>query len=1014
MYLTQALQYHLSKCSVHFCREALRPFLEKPEGGGLTLWAKAYWAVSNSVSQTSIPPKLALPVLATLGIIFQEDVQNNNEKMIPVHYIKDAGGQDSVLEEMFLEVIKVNNERMALEILSILLSERKAASHSIIRLLSGLSSYGNAPNQSPWLGSAIWAATWLNMDRLVDMMLRNGARPEPEDMKDPLLTRYFASPLSMATYLGHTATVRVLLHHKAKTDVLMLEKFDCVSVTALQGHVEVMQEYSRELKYPEHLLRISSSLGNWKFVTALLDLGYVPKELEGSIDKQTLLAEACAKGYPKITEALLRYGASPNITSPSHEDTPLSIAAISLPSVQCVRHLLRYGGNPNHQDLRPPLIHKLAGSSNNTVSTLRICDLLVNNDPPLSLTIKAADDATALMKACKAGQPAMVEWLLLRGANINAQDKNNFTALHFAVQVKNTAVVQELLKRKPTVDITAGKAEQTPLHMALYDKTTRNPPPDPRTQGTLDGSVLIVKMLLDAGADPHKFDFEQRKVFDLAAAQQKLDILKILIEYKVNKDGDGAKGWAPIYQAVDKSFLRAWFWLQGHWRKRYILDELPRDEADFLKSLLKHLKPADLEVRNSENETALLAASNSFSLEWLQFLIKTGANVNAQDSRGCTPLINVVDKNSGKEWISALTSRPETQINLASRFLGGPIHILCRSTDAHQINYLLDCGADVNLNVPTIRDGTPLIALLLALECWGLYKIDKIVKTFVEHGADVQMTVKSTFYNAISTACFVAEASMIRFLLEKGASADDADPVSGRLPIHFAAMNGVGNLEAFLEHYTGDLMAADVEGKNCLHWAAQFGNAKAMELILSRLSDDRKSRSDCLAVTDSDGWTPLCWAARPARKPFCWKKKSEKGDYMATVQLLLENGADKSVECRIGKGEGAEILTPLDLARRCKADEDVVNMLKQGIESGISSVGHGIYHEPRLDCCICITPIYGLVYKCAGCPNYIVCKKCHTSVNSFHSTEIMDDGFLHTFDVVQDKDEYIEDTHNRD
>ncbi|PGH10860.1 hypothetical protein AJ79_05220 [Helicocarpus griseus UAMH5409] len=108
-----------------------------------------------------------------------------------------------------------------------------------------------------------------------------------------------------------------------------------------------------------------------------------------------------------------------------------------------------------------------------------------------------------------------------------------------------------------------------------------------------------------------------------------------------------------------------------------------------------------------------------------------------------------------------------------------------------------------------------------------------MVRTLVGHGADVEVTVPgSILYNAISAACLGSEARTMFFILSKGASAELADPISGRVPLHFAAPNGTVNFEALLLYYTGDMMIADNGGKNCLHWAAQFGNAMTVDFIV--------------------------------------------------------------------------------------------------------------------------------------------------------------------------------------
>ena len=52
---------------------------------------------------------------------------------------------------------------------------------------------------------------------------------------------------------------------------------------------------------------------------------------------------------------------------------------------------------------------------------------------------------TALMNACLYGKDEIVEWLLGKGADVNLQDKNGYTALHFSAQEMFASCTQKLL-----------------------------------------------------------------------------------------------------------------------------------------------------------------------------------------------------------------------------------------------------------------------------------------------------------------------------------------------------------------------------------------------------------------------------------------------------------------------------------------------------------------------------------------------------------------------------------------
>lgn len=81
---------------------------------------------------------------------------------------------------------------------------------------------------------------------------------------------------------------------------------------------------------------------------------------------------------------------------------------------------------------------------------------------------------------------------------------------------------------------------------------------------------------------------------------------------------------------------------------------------------------------------------------------------------------------------------------------------------------------------------------------------------------------------------------------------------------------------------------------------------------------------------DEDGWTPLCWAVRALQLARVEDMRSERPDHAAVVRLLIENGADPEMECKLGDGETTESLDLLALARRSgPAAEAVISVLEE-------------------------------------------------------------------------------------
>ena len=109
---------------------------------------------------------------------------------------------------------------------------------------------------------------------------------------------------------------------------------------------------------------------------------------------------------------------------------------------------------------------------------------------------------TALMAAVSDRDQSMVEWLIEHGANVNQQDKLGWTALHFAAQEGNVAIVDLLLKNKAKVDFVDIHGN-SPLARAIMSC-----PHDTVKQ--------IVNLFLAHHADPKVQNFHGVSAFDVA------------------------------------------------------------------------------------------------------------------------------------------------------------------------------------------------------------------------------------------------------------------------------------------------------------------------------------------------------------------------------------------------------------------------------------------------------------------------------------------------------------------
>jgi ankyrin repeat protein len=1043
-YIIQALPFHLSRCPPTERTGALKRLLANPEDNPYTRWAEVYWAMSNPFSRTSESPKSPLPILVGLDMLSYEDVKkaplnvrqqcivaaasSQNSASMVAGYLRDGSASLDMpfLMSVLLAAVRGHNEQVALEVVA-----------GIASLLEG------NKTAIEWPESAIWAATWLDMDRFATAILSRGASPDPLDNPSttPELTMtYLPGPLYLACSFGRGAIVKALTDHGASHHQLRNKSVGCLQAAASRGFAGVAKllvekDHSLlEARLPCSGLYSASSFGSYKVVEALLELGADPdpgqSDTGGPDDPESRwnpLVIACRSSYPRVVELLLRYKANPNCIGPYGLDTPLWYAAVQDPDPECVRMLLEHGADPNHELLSPPLIMEVESSRNDENVILEVCRVLRTvGEQPIDVQAAEPLGRTALMRTAYRGRMDLLRWLLDNGADINALDSYEECALHFAADAGQVEAARELVRRGARLDI--GRSS---VLMSAIDHPE------------------VFRLLLDAGSNPDAEDSNGNSLINLAVVGRKVDVVKMLIEKKANINHPDSSGWPPVFDAAvyinDASLTRlladGGADLTGTVNGLGLLHHAVVGPPEIMKILLEFTRYLKLDTRDIHGNTALVGGSmnSRANFECLKSLVYAGADVNAKDRDGETALHNAVRSENDK-LLSLLLAQPETDINWAGSY-GTALQQACQSRMITTVRTLLDKGAHINQVTPKSINSTPLVAALRSFRAQrdqDSEQIDRLVRELVARGADVRQAVPGNmFYTALSAACLGSGVGTINFLLDEGAAADLADPVFGRLPLHFAAMNGLENLRTMLLAFRGSLLHSDGAGKTTLHWAAQFGNAYAVRFILaSKAIGEGAARARYVNQRDEQGWTPLCWAARQLELTWVGGMRSETADHAAVVRVLLENGADADIECRLGNGETTETLTILDLARR-SAGDDVIGALTKHLEQRRpTDIGTGgdparryEVNSTSCDICLSVSPlslpplltallpslppsycfvparsppfiqtILGYRYHCISCPDYDVCTTCLPAISKYHNGEVCEDGLPHAFE----------------
>ena len=225
-----------------------------------------------------------------------------------------------------------------------------------------------------------------------------------------------ATPLYIASQLGHTEAVRVLLQHNADPNLPSDDKRTPLMIASSSNHPAVVElllaqkDLDKEAKDEarDNALRYATDRNNIEIMKLLLEVGLDPN-IQASENGWTCLLVACCDNYPEIVSLLLKHGANPYLVEKNKKNCLMMAAQNG--HTEIVSMLL----NSEHVD-----IHRIINERTEQDWTAlalaydhpEVVELLLDHggaDPNI-----ATDDGwTPLMLAChRKGVPASVEVLL--------------------------------------------------------------------------------------------------------------------------------------------------------------------------------------------------------------------------------------------------------------------------------------------------------------------------------------------------------------------------------------------------------------------------------------------------------------------------------------------------------------------------------------------------------------------------------------------------------------------------
>jgi ankyrin repeat protein len=314
-----------------------------------------------------------------------------------------------------------------------------------------------------------------------------------------------------------------------------------------------------------------------------------------------------------------------------------------------------------------------------------------------------------------------------------------------------------------------------------------------------------------------------------------------------------------------------------------------------------------------DKNAALFSAIKSGSTEAVAAALKGGANVNAQDEKGNTPLHKVVGAGASAVSIADLLLGSGANVQVKNADGETPLHVVASAADRQfeLASRLIQAGADVNA---TTRDGVGVLEVAVRGNA------PQVTELLVKAGADasrVRPLREALIFDAVSKN--YPEVAAV--LIHAGADVNAKD-MHGHSPLHTAARTrGSGKVAELLIKSGADVNAKSQTGRSALHEAALFGNRDVAELLLKAGAESealgyrkRTPLHDAAACGSSaayflDGELMVFHREPSPAKDALLKKLDALPEATAIIELLLKAGANPRAKDKDGK-------TPHAIARK--------------------------------------------------------------------------------------------------
>lgn len=218
---------------------------------------------------------------------------------------------------------------------------------------------------------------------------------------------------------------------------------------------------------------------------------------------------------------------------------------------------------------------------------------------------------------------------------------------------------------------------------------------------------------------------------------------------------------------------------------------------------------------------AMLSAIKGNNLKGLKILLSKGANVNAKDEFGRSPLHYTVEYDSSK--ISEVLISMGSNVNAKNNFGETPLHFAATYNANKVAEILISKEADVSA-----RDNlnhTP-------LHCVSETNANEVATLLIIKGVDISAK-NNAGRTSLHCAAMCDADTVTNLLISKGANVNEKDNV-GLTALHLSAVCNANKVAKLLISKKADINAKDKFGRTPLQCVTCYGTNKVTELLKAK------------------------------------------------------------------------------------------------------------------------------------------------------------------------------------